>query len=52
MTTVKVIVEYELDYSEEINKHNLNDLVDLSDIVSAPTNITAIRKVSIKKKRN
>ena len=47
-TRVKILVEYELDYDEKINKGNVNDIVDFNDIVQDPDNIIAIRNVEFK----
>ena len=51
-TKVKVVVEYELVYDEEIDKDNVNDIVDFNDIVRDPRNIIAIRDVEFKTVRS
>jgi|2_EtaG_2_1085320.scaffolds.fasta_scaffold15837_6 hypothetical protein len=47
-TKVRMVVEYELDYNEKINKDNVNDIVDMRDIVNDPRNIVAIRDLAFK----
>jgi len=47
-TKVKVLVEYELDYDEKINKGNANDIVDMNDIIRDSNNIVAIRDLEFK----
>ena len=44
-TKVKMVVEYELDYDEKINKDNVNDMVDMNDIINDPQNMVAIRDI-------
>ena len=44
-TKVRVLVEYELDYDEKIDKDNISDIVDFNDIVKDPSNIVAVRNV-------
>jgi len=44
-TKVRVLVEYELDYNEKIDKDNISDIVDFNDIVKDPSNIVAVRNV-------
>ena len=51
-TKVRMVVEYELDYNEKINKDNVNDIVDMRDIVNDPRNIVAIRDLAFKTIRN
>ena len=47
-TKVKMVVEYELDYDEKINKDNVNDIVDMNDILRDSSNIVAIRDLKLK----
>jgi len=47
-TKVKMVVEYELDYDEKINKDNVNDMVDMNDIINDPQNMVAIRDIEFK----
>ena len=47
-TRVKMVVEYELDYDEKINKDNVNDIVDMNDIINDPQNMVAIRDIKFK----
>ena len=51
-TKVKMVVEYELDYDEKINKDNVNDIIDIRDILKDPNNITGIRDVEFKTIKN
>ena len=51
-TKVKMVVEYELDYSEIIDKDNVDDIVDMQDIVSNPQNIVGIRDLEFKSIRS
>jgi len=51
-TKVKMVVEYELDYDEKINKDNVNDIVDRNDIIRDASNIVAIRDLEFKSIRN
>jgi dihydroneopterin aldolase len=44
-TKVRVLVEYELDYDEKIDKDNISDIVDFNDIVKDSSNIVAVRNV-------
>ena len=44
-TKVRVLVEYELDYDEKIDKDNISDIVDFNDIVKDSSNIIAVRNV-------
>ena len=44
-TKVRVLVEYELDYDEKIDKNNISDIVDFNDIVKDSSNIVAVRNV-------
>ena len=44
-TKVRVLVEYELDYNEKIDKDNISDIVDFNDIVKDSSNIVAVRNV-------
>ena len=47
-TTVKVLVEYELDYDEKIDKDNISDIVDFRDIIKDHNNIIAVHDVEFK----
>ena len=47
-TKVKVLVEYELDYDEKIDKDNVSDLVDFRDIIKDHNNIIAVHDVEFK----
>lgn len=47
-TKVSLVVEYALDYSEKVDKNNVNDIVDYKDILRDPRNIVAIRDVGFK----
>lgn len=47
-TRVRILVEYELDYDEKINKDNVENIVDFNDIVKDPSNIIAVRNVEFK----
>jgi len=47
-TKVKMVVEYELDYDEKINKDNVNDIIDMNDIIRNTSNIVAIRDLEFK----
>tara|TARA_Y100000034_G_scaffold117512_1_gene157056 strand:- start:1310 stop:1495 length:186 start_codon:yes stop_codon:yes gene_type:complete len=47
-TTVKLLVEYELDYSEIIDKNNVTDIVDFKDILGDYNNITGLREIGFK----
>ena len=51
-TKVKMVVEYELDYSEIIDKDNVDDIVDMQDIVGDPQNIVGIRDLKFKSIRS
>jgi len=51
-TKVKMVVEYELDYDEKINKDNVNDIVDMNDIVGNPQNIVGIRNIKFENIRS
>ncbi len=44
-TKVRVLVEYELDYDEKIDKDNISGIVDFNDIVKDSSNIVAVRNV-------
>ena len=47
-TKVKLVVEYELDYPDTIDKNNVNDIVDINDILTDPQNIVAIHDLNFK----
>ena len=47
-TKVKVLVEYELDYDEKIDKDNISDIVDFRDIIKDHNNIIAVHDVEFK----
>ena len=51
-TKVKMVVEYELDYSEIIDKDNVNDVVDMQDIIGNSQNIVGIRDLKFKSIRS
>ena len=47
-TTVKILVEYELDYDEKIDKNNVTDMVDFKDLLRDYNNIVGIRGLGFK----
>ena len=47
-TKVKVLVEYELDYDEKIDKDNVSDIVDFQDIIKDYNNIVGIHDLEFK----
>jgi|TARA_Y100000034_G_C6892711_1_gene411000 hypothetical protein len=51
-TKVKMVVEYELDYSEIIDKDNVDDIVDIRDILKDPNNIVGIHDLKFKSIRS
>ena len=47
-TKVKVLVEYELDYDEKIDKDNISDIMDFRDIIKDHNNIIAVHDLEFK----